>query len=154
MIGGGVGVDFLLIAGNEEVEDVEVVAAEVTVAAEAEAERVEIAPVELFVVGGAGEDGDLVLGMAEVRRVCDLLDDVEVEALNFTVELAEPFLVNGKLDRRVVGGVIDEADFAAGKGGECMTTFSTAINRPDLAEHVKYLLLKNVYISVSRLQNT
>lgn len=150
-MGGGVGVDFLLIAGNEEVEDVEVVAAEVAVAAEAEAEAegVETAPVELLVVGGAGEDGDLVLGMAEVRKVCDLLVDVEVDALNFTLELPEPFLVSGKLDRRVVGGVIEDDGFAAGKGGECMTTFSTAINRPDLAGHVKYLLLKNVCVSTS-----
>lgn len=137
-MGGGVGVDFLLIAGNEEVEDVEVVAAEVAVAAEAEAEGVETAPVELLAVGGAGDDGDFVLGMAEVRKVCDLLVDVEVDALNLTLELPEPFLVSGKLDRRVVGGVMEEDGFAAaGKGGECMTTFSTGINRPDLAGHVK-----------------
>lgn len=130
----------MLIAGNEEVEEVDEVAAEVTTTALATGE-VEIVLVELFVVGGAGDDGDLVLGIAEVRKVCGFFVDVEVDALNRTVELADPFLVKGKLDRRVVGGVIEDDDFVAGKGGECIVTFSTAINKPDFAGQVKYLLL-------------
>lgn len=129
----------MLIAGNEEVEEVDEVAAEVTTALAAG--EVEIVLVELFIAGGAGDDRDLVLGIAEVRKVCGFFVDVEVDALNLTVELADPFLVKGKLDRRVVGGVIEDDDFVAGKGGECIVTFSTAINKPDFAGQVKYLLL-------------
>lgn len=130
----------MLIEGNEEVEEVDEVAAEVITAALAAGE-VEIALVEVFVVGGAGDDDNLVLGIAEVRKVCGFFVDVEVDELNLTTELADPFLVKGKLDRRVVGGVIEEDGFVAGKGGECIVTFSTAINKPDFAGQVKYLLL-------------
>lgn len=161
-VGGGVGVDFLLIAGNEEVEEVDEVAADVIVlavevvgaaVAAVMAEGVGAAPVELFAITGPGEDDDLVLGIAEVRKVCGFLVDVDVEAFNLAIELVDPFLVKGRLDRRVAGGVIKEDGFAADKGGECIITFSTAINRPDFAGHVKYLLLKNViYTLVFRLK--
>jgi hypothetical protein len=80
LVGGGVGIDFLL--GNEEDED-----------------EGEVQVDTCWVV----DEGDLVVvvvveGIAELRKLCDLLEvEVEEEALS----LATVFRVKGKLDRRI-----------------------------------------------------